>query len=58
MLIKMLRADDNHAVDVHPDMVADYESGGYRIVDVQPADEGDDAPRQRGRPRKVTGDDA
>jgi hypothetical protein len=58
MLIKMLRADDNHAVDVHPDMVTDYESGGYRIVDTAPADEGDDAPRQRGRPRKVTGDDA
>jgi hypothetical protein len=53
-LVKMHRADDNHFVDVHPDMVSDYESGGYRFVNAD-ADKGD-AP-QRGRPRKGVSDD-
>ncbi len=30
MLVKMQHSDTGHKVDVHPDMVADYEGGGYR----------------------------
>ena len=37
MLIKMIRADDGHEVDVHPTMVADYMTGGYReVADAEP----------------------
>jgi hypothetical protein len=64
MLVKMIRADDGHAVDVHPEMVADYMTGGYREV----SDSGEQAIREteakaeteaetpvkrRGRPRKA-----
>lgn len=30
MLVKMQHSDTGHKIDVHPDMVADYEGGGYR----------------------------
>lgn len=64
MLIKMTRADDGHSVDVHPDMVADYETGGYRIDEdakhetLRQAETKTEAPTQtpapvkRRRPRK------
>lgn len=32
-LVKMAHADTGHKVDVHPDMVEDYKSGGYRVVE-------------------------
>jgi hypothetical protein len=33
-LVKMTR-DDGHPADVHPDMVAEYVSGGYRVDEDQ-----------------------
>lgn len=64
MLVKMIRADDGHAVDVHPDMVADYMTGGYREVNdaseqairetETEAETKAEAPvKRRGRPRKA-----
>jgi len=64
MLKKMIRAEDGHAVDVHPDMVADYMTGGYRLVkgDVTDGIQAEEetkteapakAPVKRGRPPKV-----
>ena len=66
MLIKMTRADDGHSVDVHPDMVADYMTGGYRIdedakhetlreTEAKTETQTETpAPVRRGRPRKAS----
>lgn len=43
-LVKMIR-DDGHEADVHPEMVEDYKTGGYRVIEA-PA-------KKRGRPRKA-----
>lgn len=32
-LIKMKHVDTGHNVDVHPDMVDDYKSGGYHVIE-------------------------
>lgn len=31
-LVKMVREDDGHKVDVHPAEVANFEAGGYKVV--------------------------
>ncbi len=59
MLVKMIRADDGHAIDVHPSMVADYMTGGYRVADNEIRQEETEAAseaapvRRRGRKPKV-----
>lgn len=45
-LVKM-RRDDGHEADVHPEMVDDYKTGGYVVID-EPA-----PAKRRGRPRKA-----
>ncbi len=32
-LIKMKRISDGHEADVHPDMVDDYKTGDYHVVE-------------------------
>lgn len=49
MKLIQMRRDDGHTVDVHPDMVEDYKSGGYQVTEA----EAEDAPKRRGRPRKA-----
>ena len=61
-LVKMRREDDGHEVDVHPEMVADYMTGGYRIDEnakpeairqAETQTQTETPVKRRGRPRKV-----
>lgn len=53
-LVKMRREDDGHEVDVHPEMVADYMTGGYRIDEnAKPEAQTETPVKRRGRPRKA-----